>query len=302
MRLALISALLLAGCVAAAPERIDTAASPALSWEPTTTPRADVLALHGFGDHKGTFADLGRFLTAHDIAVHAYDLRGFGQQPDAGFWPGIDALLDQLDEQMRTLRQVAPDRPLLVLGDSMGAAVLTLAAARGKLGQVDGMVLVAPAVWGGATLSGFYRATLSFTRRFLPWLRLSGRGLPVRASDNIEVLRARGRDPLFLKEPLVGMVAGLVELMDEARAAAPAVGGRVLVLIGDKDQVVPPDAQRSFAASIGAPDCRLVDYPDGWHLLLHDLQRQRVLEDLLAWLDGAEPLPARFRDCRGTPS
>jgi len=117
------------------------------------------------------------------------------------------------------------------------------------------------------------------------------------ASDNLEVLRALGADPLFIKATRVDAIAGLVGLMDLALAETPAVPGPLLVLGGARDEVVPPHAHRAMLGRLSAEPCTEVVYPEGYHLLLRDLQRQVVWDDILAWIDG-EPLPSgRAQPC-----
>ena len=111
----------------------------------------------------------------------------------------------------------------------------------------DGIILSAPAVWGGDQLNGFYRATLWVMVRVVPGLELTGRGLKVMASDNIEMLRALGADPLFIKATRVDAIAGLVELMDIAAASVDSLDGPLLVLGGARDEIVPPGAHLAHA-------------------------------------------------------
>jgi alpha-beta hydrolase superfamily lysophospholipase len=63
------------------------------------------------------------------------------------------------------------------------------------------------------------------------------------------------------------------------------------VLGGARDEVVPPHAHTTMLALLTADPCTEVVYPEGWHLLLRDLQRQVAWDDILAWIDG-EKLPS----------
>ena len=135
--------------------------------------------------------------------------------------------------------------------------------------------------------------------RLAPGLKLTGRNLGVMASDNIDALRALSADPLFIKETRVDAIAGLVQLMDTAYAAADVIPGPLLVMVGEHDEIVPPGAQSAMIGRLRATPCVQVVYPDGWHLLLRDLQRHVVWQDILAWIDGA-PLPSgRAASCGG---
>jgi alpha-beta hydrolase superfamily lysophospholipase len=287
---------LLAGCLAAPPPPAPV--PPARLWEPAGTVRAQLLALHGFGDHKGAFDGLGAFLAGHGIRTLAYDQRGFGEQPDRLFWSGPEALAADLVRAVERLRRERPGLPVLVLGESMGAAVALLALAGPGAPELDGVVLVAPAVWGGTTLAPLYRGLMHGLAAALPGLRLSGRGLPVRAAEDAGLLRALARDPLYIREPTAASVAGLIELMDRARAAGPALAAPTLVLVPGRDDIVPAAVQISFAATLGTPDCRLIRYPEARHLLLRDSGRERAWADLLAWLERREPPSGLAGPCR----
>ncbi|GBD42452.1 hypothetical protein HRbin39_01845 [bacterium HR39] len=154
-------------------------------------------------------------------------------------------------------------------------------------------------MWGGETLHPLYRLVLWLAARIAPDLEVSGRGLGRRASDDDEVLHELARDPLFLKTTRIATLEGVVRLMDRARADAPRLRLPVLVLVGERDEIVPPAAQISFARAIPSPRCTLVVYPEGWHLLLRDLQRERVWRDVLAWMEG-RPLPSGLAEpCSG---
>jgi acylglycerol lipase len=301
---ALALLLLLAACASTSPgpqPPRHAAAIPTLRWEPEGPPRAVILALHGFNDYKASFAEFGAFAAEHGVLVEAYDQSGFGERANSGQWPGLDVLTGELDQAVRRLRAERPNVPLFVLGESMGAAIAIVALTHPGAPAVDGLILSAPAVWGGDTLNPFYRVTLWVMARLVPGLKLSGRDLGILASDNIEMLRALGRDPLYIKATRVDAIAGLVETMDAARAAGAKLRGPLLVLTGRKDEVIRPDIQDSFVATLRAEPCLTIDYPEGWHLLLRDLGRRLVWEDVLAWIEGRPPPSGLGRAC-ATPA
>ena len=288
----LMAVLAVLACAQTPPARL--AGEPDLprrEWLPDAPPRAVVLAVHGFNDYSNAFAEFGVFAAEHGIAVHAYDQRGFGANDAAGRWAGRRALIADLEAERARLGELYPNRPVYLLGESMGAAVIMAAMASGAALDADGVILTAPAVWGGDQLNPLYRATLWLVARVAPGLRLSGRSLGVMASDNLDALRELSADPLFIKETRVDAIAGLVELMDTAYAAAGALSGPVLILVGERDEIVPPDSQIAMIERVRTTPCVRIVYPEGWHLLLRDLQRRVVWQDILDWIDG-EPLPS----------
>jgi len=116
----------------------------------------------------------------------------------------------------------------------------------------------------------------------MPWNHAGGAELRRRPSDNVPMLRALANDPLVLKQTRLDAVHGLVRLMDAAHAVAGRVGRPLLVLVGERDEVLPPDSiLRPFADSGMKPTLRR--YPSGWHMLLRDLQAEQVWADVAAW-------------------
>ncbi len=263
------------------------------TWRPVGPPAAVMLALHGMNDYANAFAMPGPWWAERGIAVYAYDQRGFGRNEAAGLWHGAREMIDDLDDAVRLLRARYPDSPLYLLGESMGAAVVLAMLARPGSAMVDGAVLSAPAVWGRSSMGLFNRTLLWLTSTLFPGGWVDGRGITVQASDNIGMLRALGRDPLVVKRTRADSVKGLVDLMDLAFASPPALPPvPILTLYGRKDQIIPKGPVEGFVKAMGGR-MRTAIYPDGWHLLLRDLQRETVWRDVAAWIaDRRAALPS----------
>ena len=180
-----------------------------------------MLALHGFNDRKAAFSEFGAYAAARGILVEAYDQPGFGARPDRGRWQGLEVLVAEAHARVRALRLRYPGLPVYVLGESMGAALVTVAFTEPTAPPVDGVILSAPAVWGGDALSPLYRRALTIAGLVAPWAKLTGGGLGIQASDNIPALIELGQDPLYIRETRIDAIVGLVEAMDQARDRAP---------------------------------------------------------------------------------
>lgn len=252
-------------------------------WPASGPPRAVLLALHGFGDHaESTFGRAAAFWAARGIHVYAYDQRGFGRNPSRAHWPGADRLISDFQDIAAALRGRHPDLPLFALGHSMGGGVALAGVGEGA--DVDGLILAAPAVWGGENLNLAYRAAAWSGALLAPEKRWSGEGVVrIQASDNIEALRALGRDPLVIGRPSSREFMGLIRLMDRAVSAAPHVTPPVLLLYGARDEVTPKRPVMAAYDSLPGPKAMRL-YPDGWHLLFRDLQAKVVWHDVADWV------------------
>jgi len=259
---------------------------PLRRWLPEGKPKAVVAALHGFNDYGNAFADIGAFLAGNGVAVLAYDQRGFGAAPKPGIWPGTDKLTADFRDFLAAARAAYPGVPVHALGDSMGGGVLMAAWAETPY-PADSVILVAPAVWGRATMPFYQTAALWLSAYTAPWMHISGRGLKRQPSDNIEMLRALGRDPLVIKETRIDAAWGITNLMDAALASAKAYDAPSLILYGANDDIIPAGATLDMLANLPPPRSarKVAIYDSGFHMLLRDLEAETPWRDILAWLD-----------------
>jgi alpha-beta hydrolase superfamily lysophospholipase len=171
------------------------------------------------------------------------------------------------------------------MGESMGGAVTIAATTGPKPVDVDGAILVSPAVWEHNLMGSIERAALGIVQHTIPGLWLEApRGLDIHPSDNIEMLRAMGRDSLVQFGARADTTAGLMDLMDQAGESVPDMRMPTLVLFGAHEEVLPEAAVASFLKHLPAKNVRVAFYPSGYHMLLRDLHGQIVWKDVADWV------------------
>ena len=276
---------------------------PYLSRTPVT-PKAVIVALHGFNDYSNAFTAFCDAMSRADIACFAYDQRGFGATQQAGYWPQPRQHQHDVRAVVALLRARYPGLPVYVAGESMGGAVI-LDAWRSSAAIVqrppNAAVLFAPAVWARATQPWYQRLALWIAVHTTPGWQPTGEGLGVQASDNIEALRALGRDPLVIKASRIDTLYGLTNLMDQALEASAEFTLPTAVFYGANDEVIPkaPTCAMLKQLEAGENALRFRLYEDGWHLLTRDLQAARLHDHVIAFLDQVAPgqaLPSQAVD------
>jgi len=248
-------------------------------------PKAVILGVHGFNDYRSGWSVLGHDLRQRGVSVYAYDQRGFGATEHRGVWAGTEVLISDLAVMVDLLREQYPNTPLYIAGESMGGAVALLTHARHPELDIDGTILLAPAVWNRGAMPWYQRFALWAASRVAPERKLTGSGVQVRPSDNHDMLRALGRDPLIQRGARIDALTGLANLMDAAQSAIPHYRGRTLILYGEKDEIIPhrPTCQM-FQRLPEAEQWRAALYREGYHMLTRDLQGGVVRQDIGDWV------------------
>jgi acylglycerol lipase len=267
---------------------------PTRAWEPdgNGAPRATIVLVHGLGEHIGRYDAVAARFAEAGYAVHGYDQRGHGAAPGPRCQVDrFEGLIDDLDDAVAAVRAAGDGRPLVLMGHSMGGVVALRAVQTGAV-VPDLLLLSAPTMRDGAEVPGWARSLLMRLAEPFP-------GLPTVRIDATKVSRdpaevaAYDQDPAVFHGPVKARIAaemarhGALALAEAERVTMP-----VLIVHGKADQLSQPGASAELHRSLHGRDATLELYEDGPHEMLNDPLRERVLADLLAWLDERLPPPS----------
>jgi acylglycerol lipase len=259
-------------------------------------PVAVVVAVHGLSGAALDYEPLGSRLAQHRIVTFAIELRGQGNDPRLP-WRGD---LEQIDDWFKDLsgffllvRSRCPDAPIYYYGESMGAALLTRFLAQAlELEQPAGLILASPVV---ALLNRPPWWQEQLFRLFL-WLR------PTHRIDVRKLTRPKKNEPpkLVTRDEAhrrwfetashkldlftVRFFKCLRDLINGCFAAAPKIRPPTLVIYAAHDIFIRPEQVEQFFARLGSREKELRLFPDSYHLLLHDHDKEQALECVESWL------------------
>lgn len=247
-------------------------------------PKAVILGVHGFGDYRDAWQEPARIWADEGITTYAYDQRGFGSSPTRGRWAGTPTMVDDIRTMVRLLRARHPGVPLYLAGESMGGALVLVAA--GNDLDVDGLILVATALRSRDTLGPVLSGSLAFFAHVVPWFPSGPTSVDFQPTDNPKTMEKLRNDPAILRNFRVDMAYGLVDAMDDAKAAAPNVNKPYLMLHGLGDRLVPVRSVQSVIELMPRrDDSHLAFYREGYHMILRDKKGSVVAEDVVAWIN-----------------
>lgn len=284
----------------------------AVQWLPEGEPRGVIQIVHGVAEYVERYAPLAHYLAERGYVVCGEDHLGHGHTAAGQF--GYFAPRGGWDLVARDIRQLRvlqgeryPGLPYVMLGHSMGSFLTRTYLIRWP-GTLDGAVLSgtgqepAPLVALGRLLAGglcalrgpeyvsdlVYQLSLgAYNRAFRPnrttadWL-----------SRDEGAVDANLRDPLCAFRPTVSMfrdmMTGLRFIARQDNLARMDRATPVYFLSGDRDPVGSMGAGVKKVAGMfraaGCGDVTLKLYPGGRHEMFNEINRQEVMDDLLAWL------------------
>jgi acylglycerol lipase len=253
-------------------------------WLPEDPPRGVVVIVHGVSEYADRYSHVAARLVRSGYAVYALDHRGHGRSG------GKRAVVDRLDRAVADVgtligiaRSEYPGVKLFLLGHSMGGAI-ALQYALDRQEEIDGLVLSAPA----AALEAASRLELAAGRV----LSAVAPGVGVFPVDSAtisrapEVVRAYDEDPIVFHKKLpartVAELAGAIQAFPER---TPGLRLPLLVMLGTGDELVLPDGGRMVHERAGSADKRLIEYEGLYHEILNEPEQDKVMDDLVQWLD-----------------
>jgi alpha-beta hydrolase superfamily lysophospholipase len=263
-------------------------------WAPAGRARALVVAMHGLNLTADDFAPLGEALAPDGIHVAAWNLRGQGLDPDRrrrGAFLDPRGMLEDLEDFIAHVRRGETKTPLFLCGDSMGALLALHAATDPRLAaRLAGLILFVPVVHLAQRNPEWIKRLISLLAKTLPRLRINARWFVHAKSSTPQLTRIPERQEAIETSPYrlgpltVGFLASMGALIDASDRLAGELQMPVAVLSAGHDVFITASQTGAFFQRIASADKVHFHYPEAFHQLLFDLDREQVLADLRGWL------------------
>ncbi len=253
------------------------------SWRPQAAAKAVVVICHGVNSHSGQYLWAGERLAAAGFAVYAYDHRGRGRSDGPRFYiDDVSEYTEDLGRFIGIAKSREPEKKAFLLGHSAGG-VVSCTWALDHQAEIDGFICESFAfeVPAPAPVLALVRLFARITPK-LPVLKLKMKDF----TRDPAALRALEADPLTLGEVQPARtVAALLEATDRMRREFPTIALPLLIMHGTADKATMPSGSQLFYEKAGSRDKTLKLYRDHFHDLLNDIDKDKVLNDVIAWID-----------------
>jgi len=244
---------------------------------------AQVLIVHGLGEHSGRYEHVAQKLNSWGYAVRSFDLWGHGlSDGERGSMRDAHAMLDDLAAVVdHTRKTMPPGQSLVLLGHSLGG----LLAARFvslRMRPIDALVLSSPALDPG--LNAFQKLLLATLPGIAPNLRV-GNGLQVKyLSHDPAVVAAYQADPLVHDRICARLALFIAQAGREVVATAPQWNTPTLLLFAGQDKLVSPQGSRDFLKLAPGAMVQSLCFDAMFHEIFNESDASSVFAALQQWL------------------
>ncbi len=255
-------------------------------WEPTGKPKAVCLLVHGLGEHSGRYERLAQDLTSHGFLVRAMDHRGHGRsEGQRGDCRSIDQLVGDLHRFVEAAVQENRDLPRVVIGHSLGGLIALYYAARHPQ-TIRAVAVSSPALALAQEPAIAKKALVHGLARIAPPTPVPNGVNPSALSHDPAVVERYLTDPLVHRVVTARCAVALQRAMRQALELAPRISIPCLILQAGSDLICDPEATTRFAGQVKGAPTLFHRYDGLYHEIFNELDRNRVVGDLIQWLKG----------------
>ena len=255
------------------------------NWLPEVPPRAVIALVHGFGEHSGRYMNVVDHMVSNQYGVYGYDLRGHGNSP--GQRGHIDTWVEYRIYLLNFLKMIKVQqsgRPIFLMGHSMGA-LIALDFILSENEKLAGAIISGAPIDPVGVAKPYLVALARILSRIYPRFPID-LGLDHDAISRIpSVVRSYKEDPLVHGKVSARWGTESLSALESVKMQGENINIPILMIHGDADRINSAEGARKFFDQIRFHDKEFRGYPGSYHEVHNDLDNQKMLSDLLDWIN-----------------
>ncbi len=256
----------------------------AQSWTPVSNVRGVVGIVHGLGEHSSRYAPLAERFAQAGYRVVAYDQRGHGRTGGKrGDAPSYDVLLDDIEVLLAKMTADDASLPKFLFGQSFGGGLILNFALR-RQPIMNGIIASSPLLLPTHPPPRWKRLAARLLQRVRPSFQFQTGIQAEELTHDQAVVAAYKTDTLIHHVVSARIAIAMLDAGQWALEHATELTVPTLLMHGMSDSVTAAQATIDFAQRAGRI-CTLHTFPDMYHELHWEHERDKTFELVLNWLD-----------------
>lgn len=259
--------------------------------------RGSIIGIHGYSEHSGCYRAFARFLNQNGFHLFMLDLPGHGQSDGAR--GNIDNFEDYLSSFDLFLERIKTeiDGPQVLFAHSLGGLISIRYLESGRGAErfqtaffSSPLLGLSPHCFfgvGRALQNKWGRKALHSLTRFIPNLQIPGEtslGDSILTHDK-EMNRRRRADHLIKPIVTTHWTREFLSVVEKAHSDVDRITTPLAVFQAGDDRVTDAEAAEDFVRKLRASPKYFKKYPGLFHEILNEIERERVMGDMLQWLE-----------------
>lgn len=251
------------------------------TWEnPQAT--ATILITHGQAEHSECYLRFVHGVSEHaDLNFVAWDLRGHGksdgQRGYASDFNDYVADYDLFIQEALNLPFVK-NKPIFILGHSMGGLIQVCALTQNKYTQFKAQILSAPLMGLNIPIPAWKESAAGLINQFIPKLTLSNEIKYEYLTREIEIIKEYEKDTYRHGKISPAVFLGMNRESQNMLAHAQEITLPTFLTMSDHDPIVSTKAALNFFEELGTQDKKLKIMDGAKHELFNDTCREEVFK------------------------
>lgn len=254
-------------------------------WLAEKTARANIVLVHGVGEHSNRYAHVAKAFAEADFNVFTFDQRGHGKSDGKrGYVPSYEILLEDIQVVINDARaRTTGALPVILYGHSMGGNEVINFALRKNV-PLKGVIATSPAL----LLTNQSPLKISFgklMKKILPGMIMKNGLLRAGLSRDQAVIDAYDKDPLVHDLISVSLGIGMYESGAWALEHAKDLKYPLLLMHGSKDQLTDCNGSIKFAELAPKELVKFVLWEGYYHETHNEPEKETVIQTMIDWIN-----------------
>lgn len=240
--------------------------------------KAVAVIVHGLCEHQGRYDYLAEVFHKNGIGTYRFDHRGHGRsEGEKSHYNDFNELLDDTNVIVDMAIAENPDKPVFLLGHSMGGYAVSLFGIKYSDKKLKGIITSGALTKdNGGLIKGLPKGMEPHTE------------LPNELGNGVcsvqEVVDWYGKDPYNNKVFTAGLCYALCQGLDWVSGKENQFSYPVLMMHGEKDGIVSVQDTYDFFSSVSSKDKQMKIYGNLFHEIFNEYCRDEVIGDTVNWM------------------